>query len=91
MKNIFRRNKATELTNEEKVNESRARVESALSMFTQIHADLQEANSTLETVVAQNNEQVALISQNTDSANTELEANKKLQEKIKQFIKGDSD
>ena len=32
-----------------------------------------------------------LISQNTDSANTELEANRKLQEKIKQFIKGDSD
>lgn len=91
MKNFFRKRKALELTNEEKVTQSKAKVESALSMFTQIYGELEEVNTTLETVIAQNNEKVTAISQNTDNANAELEANKKLQEKLKQFIKGDTE
>lgn len=91
MKNIFRKRKNIELTNEEKVNQSKNKVQSALSMFTQIYADLEEANTTLETVIVQDTVQVSAINQNIDNANAELEANKKLQEKIKPFIKGETE
>lgn len=90
MKNIFRR-RNLEITNEEKVSQSKSKVESALSMFTQINSDLEEVNSTLESVIEQDAEKVTAINKNIDDANAELEANKKLQAKIKQFIKGDSD
>lgn len=91
MKNIFRKRKVIELTNEEKVTQSKTKVQSALSMFTQIYADLEEANTTLETVIVQDTVQVSAINQNIDNANAELEANKKLQEQIKPFIKGETD
>lgn len=88
MKNIFRKRK---LTNEEKVIQSKNRVQGALSMFTRIHNDLEEVNSTLETVIAQDTTTMSAINQNIDNANAELEANKKLQEKIKPFIKGETE
>jgi cell division septum initiation protein DivIVA len=87
MKNIFRRRK----TNEEKVRQSITKVESALSMFTEINSDLEEVNGILETVIAQDTDSVSSININIENANAELVANKQLQEKIKQFIKGDNE
>lgn len=89
MKNIFRKRKNIELTNEEKVSQSKVKVQGALSMFTKINKDLEEVNTTLEEVVSQDTLMVEVINQNIENANAELEANKKLQEKIQQFIKGD--
>lgn len=91
MKNFFRKRKHIELTNEEKVIQSKNKVQGALSMFTKIYADLEEANTTLETVIVQDTDKVSVINRNIDSANAELEVNKKLQEKIKPFIKGETE
>lgn len=89
MRNIFRRRKHIEPTNEEKVSQSKTKVENALSMFTKIHSELEEVNQTLETVVIQDQEKLIAIQQNIENANKELEANKELQNKLKQFIKGE--
>lgn len=91
MRNFFRKYKNIELTNEEKVSQSKTKVQGALSMFTKIYADLEEVNTTLETVIVQDTVKVSAINQNIDNANAELEVNKKLQEKIKPFIKGDTE
>ena len=90
MKNIFRK-RNIELTNEEKVAQSKNKVQGALSMFTRIYADLEEANTTLETVITQDTDKVSVIKQNIDNANAELEGNRKLQEQIKPFIKGETE
>ena len=89
MRNIFRKRKSLELTSEEKVSQSKEKVENALSMFTKIYTELEEVNKTLETVITQDTEKITAIEKNINSANKELEGNKVLQNKLKQFIKGE--
>ena len=87
--NIFRKNKVSELTSEEKVNASKAKAENALGMFTKIYKDLEEANQELGDVVVDDSVKVESLQRNIADAVKEMEANVELQEKLKPFIKGD--
>lgn len=89
MRNIFRKNKVSNLTNEEKINASKAKSENALGMFTKIYKDLVEANQELNEVVIDDKAKVESLNRNITDAVKEMEANVELQEKLKPFIKGD--
>lgn len=80
--------KAVELTNEEKVSATKAKVEGALNTFANIYSELEEANVTLAVVVAEDKQSVEKLNHNIEQAQAELVANKELQEKLKPFIKG---
>lgn len=89
MKNIIRKIRFNKLTNEGKVLHTKKMVANSLSMFSKMNKELEEANNTLETVITQDTAVLSDISNNIDNANAELEANKALQGKLSQFIKGD--
>ena len=86
---FFRKNKVSNLTNEEKVNASKAKSENALGMFAKIYKDLAEANQELNEVVMDDKTKVENLNRNIADAVQEMEANVELQERLKPFIKGD--
>lgn len=87
MRNIFRKNKIVELTNTEKVQQSKEQIETSLGMFTKVYGDLEQANTTLQTVIEEDSNLIEETQSNIKTAQTELEGNKALQDKIKMFIK----
>lgn len=86
--NLFGGNKKIflSLTNEQKVDEAKQKIESSLSMFSKINKDISEANEVLENVIKEETQRVIEIERNRDKASDELQANKSLQEKVQQFI-----
>lgn len=85
--NLFRKNKVTELTSEEKINASIEQVNNALGMFTKIYSDLEEANTALNETVMKDKTELEKLNNNISLANSEMKSNMALQEKIKPFIK----
>lgn len=88
IKNLFRRkkNRYIYLTNEQKVSESRVRIENSMSMFSDINNEINEINETLLAVIEEDSIKQTKLQQNIDKANDEFTANRALQEKVQQFI-----
>lgn len=87
--NLIKRTRGNQklyLTNEQKVSESRVRIENSLSMFSDINDEINDINDTLSTVIEEDSYKQIKLQQNIDRANDELKANQALQEKVKQFI-----
>lgn len=87
--NLIKRTRGNQklyLTNEQKVSESRIRIENSLSMFSDINDEINDINDTLSTVIEEDSYKQIKLQQNIDRANDELKANQALQEKVKQFI-----
>lgn len=85
--NMFKRNKTIVLNNFERVNDARARVESALSTFKQIHQEIEETNVLLDRVIEEETQKVTEIERNRDRAVEERNMNLSLQGKIAEFLK----
>ena len=86
--NLFRKNKVKELSSEERINASVAKVNNALGMFSKIHADLEEANAVLNETVMKDKTEMEKLNSNISLATKEMESNLSLQEQLKPFIKG---
>ena len=86
LKFFKRKSKTVNLTNQDKVALAKGRISEAFSMFQDINNELNEVNSELEAVIKEETELVAEIEKNREKALDELQMNKGLQEKLKQFI-----
>ncbi len=56
-------------------------------MFHSINKDIEEANATLEEVIVEDKQKIKNIRLNLEKAESELQANKGLQEQLKNFLK----
>ncbi len=79
--------KKKQTTSEERVQLAQNKITSSLNMFHSINKDIEEANATLEEVIVEDKQKIKNIRLNLEKAESELQANKGLQEQLKNFLK----
>lgn len=88
-KNIFsnfKNAKIIDLNNDGKIETLRAEVEGLFSQFKKMHDSLGEVNSKLSAVVEDEKRIAEQATRRIEKAEAELQANSKLQERVKDFI-----
>lgn len=84
--NLFGKAKVVDLDNDGKIETLRAEVEGVFSQFKRMHDKLGEVNGKLQSVVEDEKRIAEQATKRIIKAQSELQANEKLQEKVKDFI-----
>lgn len=84
---VLGRKKQVTITNQMKVQELSDKANSLFDSFRKTHKELDEINDQLQQVIEEETQRVIEIERNRDRAWEELQMNKKLQEKLADFIR----
>lgn len=86
IKRLFGKKAVLDLDNDGKIESYRQEVEGVFSQFKRMHNKLGEVITSLEIVAEEEQEALKRAEKRIEKAKTEIELNKKLQEKVNDFI-----
>ncbi len=86
IKNLFLKIKTIDLDNDGKIETLRAEIEGVFFQFKRMDDKLDEVNEKLAEIKEEELRKASLAEKRAEKANLELQANKKLQERVKDFI-----
>jgi DNA-binding transcriptional MerR regulator len=87
MLSLFKKVTNRKFTTEERVQIATGKVKSALSLFQEAHAEIEQANQVLMEVVAEDKAKIQQLERNVQRADEELAMNFALQNKLAEFLK----
>jgi hypoxanthine phosphoribosyltransferase len=88
IKKVFKKEpKEVIVTNEMKVQQLSEKAIGLVDSFRKTHEELGEINNQLQQIIKEETQKIILIERNRDKAWEEMQMNKKLQEKLAEFIR----